>query len=309
MLKRLAINLAGRLVTLCVIVLITFFFLHLVPGSPFDSERKLPAEIEANLYQKYGLHKRSEYDFFTWVAKDTLSYLSKLSHLQMGPSLKYVDRDVADIIRQALPASFLLGAISLFTAFMAALIASLGLVRCSNRVINAVYAFFSSVVIAMPTFIKAIILISLFSLWLGVLPAALWEGPLHMILPVICLSLAPFFLMSQLLIAEIKKEGAKQYVLSARAKGLGENVILMKHVLKNSLNPLLAVTGSVATGLLTGSFIVETIFSIPGLGRHFVLAVIDRDYFLVMGITVVYAGMLSLLGWLIDFALMKLDPR
>jgi dipeptide transport system permease protein len=216
---------------------------------------------------------------------------------------------VSEIIGQALPRSLELGFCALLIAASGALIVACLLAHARSPALGASYGLLSSVIVSLPTFILAITLISAFSLAWHVLPPALWESPAHRILPVMTLAIGPFFYLSQLLVGELRKELTKAYAVTARAKGLSEMQIILKHTLRNSLNPVLGVMGTLITSLMTGSFIVESIFSIPGLGRHFVVAVIDRDYFLVTGITIVFTLFLSLFGFLSDLALWKTDPR
>lgn len=307
--KRILINLVSRGFTVATVATLTFILLHFVPGSPFTSERKLPEEIEQNLFKKYGLTRQGELSKWEWIANDAQAYLTRLARLDLGPSLKHVDRDVSDIIAQALPVSLELGFFALLLGASAALVTAVILARMRTGWLHAFFGLGSSVIVSLPTFILALSLICFFSLILKWLPPALWEGPQSRILPVFSLAIAPYFYLSQLLLSQLQAEANLPYATTARAKGLRESTIIMKHTLRNSLNPVLGVMGSLITGLLTGSFIVETVFSLPGMGRHFVIAVIDRDYFLVTGITIVFTCLLSLFGFLSDLALWKLDPR
>ena len=301
-------DILSRCLTLAVVLALTFFLLHVVPGGPFDSDRGLPPEIEANLYQKYGLTKRGELSLWTWVFRDSLAYAAHLSHGKLGPSLKYIDRDASDIIKEALPASLTIGSIGFATALVSALLTAIFLTLKNSARLKIFFTALSSLFVAMPGFLKAIGLIAIFSLWLKWLPPALWGGPSHLILPILTLAIGPYFLMTEFLLTEMTKEQTRDYVRTARAKGLRESTVLMKHVLRNALNPLLALLGPIATTFVTGSFIVETVFSIPGLGRHFILAIIDRDYFLVMGLTAVFAGILLFFNLLTDLMARKINP-
>jgi oligopeptide transport system permease protein len=298
----------SRLFTLAAVLALTFLLLHVVPGGPFDSDRGLPPEIEANLYQKYDLTKRGELPFWIWVFRDSVSYAKYLSHGKLGPSLKYVDRDASDIIKEALPASLTIGSIGFFSALMLAVLTALILTLKNSTRLRLFFTAFSSLFVAMPSFLKAIGLITIFSLWLKWLPPALWGGPSHLLMPILTLAIGPYFLMTEFLLTEMTKEQTRDYARTARAKGLKESVVLIKHVLCNALNPLLALLGPIATTFVTGSFIVETVFSIPGLGRHFILAIIDRDYFLVMGLTAVFASILLTFNLLTDWLARKINP-
>lgn len=303
------LSLFSRILTLVTILAVTFVLLHVIPGNPFVEEKSLPPEIERNLYEKYGLHKKEDYPFWEWVGRDLVSYGKQITQFRLGPSLKYADRDVSQIIKEALPASMILGSLSLVGALLSSILTAVFLSRYKISWLEDLFSVLSSITISMPSFIRSIILISVFALTLKWLPPALWEGPSYWILPVIALGITPYFMLTELLYSEIKNEQKKQYVRTAQAKGVKEIKVLYKHVLRNSFNPILAILGPIATYLLTGSFVVETIFSIPGMGRHFVLAVSNRDYFLVMGITFVIASVLIFFNWLTDGISKILDPR
>lgn len=297
------------LITLASVLILTFLLLHTVPGGPFDQERQLPPEIEQNLYQKYGLEKRGDQNFWVWFTKDVVSYFSYLKKGELGPSLKYRDRDVTEIIQRAIGPSFELGFYSLLTSLiLGILLGSLSAYKQQSYLDRALLSF-SSLMVSLPSFVVAVFLVLFFSFWLALFPPALWEGIPYRILPVMTLVAAPFAYFFQLTRSGILIQLKKDFIKTARAKGVPEKKILLKHALKNAASPILTVIGPITAYLITGSFIVETIFAIPGLGRHFVTAVIDRDYFLVMGITLVYASLLILLNWLVDMGYLVLDPR
>lgn len=303
--KRLLVN----LLTLAVILTLTFFLLHLLPGGPFDQERHLPAEIEHNIYEKYGLTPRGDQGFWPWFLADTSAYFGYLAKGELGPSLKYRDRDVSEIIAKGIGPSLELGGLALLFALAIGIGAGVLSASSSRSYFESGFFALSTLLISVPSFVIAVVLILIFSLQWGVLPPALWEGATHRILPIITLMLTPMATFFQFTHAGMRAELAQAYVQTARAKGLPLRSVLLKHAFKNALSPLLTLTGPIAAYLITGSFIVETIFSIPGLGKHFIIAVLDRDYFLVMGITLLYAAVLITLNWLVDLSQLKIDPR
>lgn len=297
------------LLTLAGVLLITFMLLHKVPGGPFDQERQLPPEIEHNLYKKYGLSKQENRNFFVWVAIDLKSYAQFLAKGQLGPSLKYRDRDVGPIIAKSILPSLELGILSFSLALILGILCSLWSVHRPGNTVDRVFATLSSLFVSLPGFVAAVLLVFIFSITLKVLPPALWEGPSSRVLPVLTLSLAPFAYFFQLTRASLTNQINQDYIRTAKSKGVTWTFILFKHALKNALGPTLTLTGPMVAYLVTGSFVVETIFAIPGMGKHFVTAVVDRDYFLVMGLTLVYATILISMNWLVDVGYRVLDPR
>lgn len=297
------------LFTLASVLIITFILLHTVPGGPFDQERELPPEIEQNLYKKYKLEKRGDQNFWIWFAKDLKSYASYLAKGELGPSLKYRDRDVTEIIFRAIPPSLELGFYSLTLAVFFGILLAMLAIRKPRGLLDRALQSLSSLLVSFPSFVTAVFLVLLFSFWLVLFPPALWEGFSYRILPVITLAVAPLAYFFQLTRSGLLTQLKQDFIRTAKAKGVPWKWILLKHALKNAATPILTVMGPMAAYLITGSFIVESIFAVPGLGKHFVIAVIDRDYFLVMGITLVYASVLILLNWLVDMGYLVLDPR
>lgn len=297
------------LLTLACVLVITFLLLHTVPGGPFDQERQLPPEIEKNLYAKYGLEKRGDQNFWIWFGKDLISYGTYLTQGELGPSLKYRDRDVTEIIKSGITPSLELGSYSLLASLLLGIILGTIAVKRKGGLLDRLLLTSSALMVSLPSFVIAVFLILIFAFTLALLPPALWEGIDYRVLPVVTLALAPLAYFFQLTRSGLINQLKQDFVRTARAKGVSEKKILLKHALKNAATPILTVIGPIAAYLITGSFIVETIFAIPGLGRHFVTAVIDRDYFLVMGITMLYASVLILLNWLVDVGYLVLDPR
>ncbi len=288
-------------------MLVTFILLHTVPGGPFDQERELPPEIKENLYRHYGLSPRGEQNFVQWVKADIFAYTKFLARGELGPSLKYRDRDVTDMLAQSAGPTLTLGifafALSLVTGI------TLGLLSTSSKKAARVIGLFKNITVSIPPFILASLLVLIFSHILKWLPPALFESPLHALMPIMTLSLFPMIIFLEHTRHGIEDEQSKDYVRTARAKGLSEGQVVKTHILRNVATPLVSAGVTILIYLIGGSFVVETVFAIPGMGRQFVSAVIDRDYFYVMGATLVYTTIVmgaSLLG---DLIMTKMDPR
>lgn len=299
---RFALN---RLVTgLCVVfavATITFFLMRLLPGSPFDTDKVLPPEIEKNIKEKYRLTEP--------LAAQYAHYMLDLARGDLGPSYKYIDRSVNDIIATTLPVSLQLGFIGLMLAVVAGVfIGVVSAVRPSGPFdLGAVVM--STALVSIPSFVVAALLVYVFSIRLGWLPAALWGMPSHVVLPALTLAAGPTAYLSRLVRGSMLEVAGAPFIQTARAKGASTLRILLKHILKNAMIPVITVLGPIAAFLVTGSFVVEHIFEIPGMGRFFVTAVSNRDYPLVMGITLIYTVILVLANLLVDLCYALIDPR
>jgi oligopeptide transport system permease protein len=287
---------------LLVISALAFVLVHLAPGGPFDSERK-PAspEIERNIRAKYHLDEP--------IWKQYLRYLGELSHGDFGVSLKYRNHSVNDIIAQGLPVSLLLGGLAFCVAMGVGL--PLGFFTAVRRGNWADYSgsFLAVLAVCIPNFVVAPILILIFAIKFKLLPVALWGSPAQMILPPI--ALGSFFIGK---IARILREGMlsaaqSEFVTAARAKGLGETTLLLKHAFRIAMLPVISYTGPMLADLLTGSFIIENIFQIPGIGVFLVNGSLNRDYTVVVGLSLLYAMLLIGLNLAVDFSYTLLDPR
>ncbi|MEE8448028.1 MAG: ABC transporter permease [Thermodesulfobacteriota bacterium] len=288
-------------IVLFVVASLTFGILQLVPGGPFDKEKKLPAEILANIQAKYQL------DQPLW--KQYLLYIHGLVQGDLGPSYKYIDRNVNDILKETLPVSAQLGTLALLVTLILGLGTGISSTIRPNSIFDRLVIFLSTLGISIPNFVLGAGLIWGFALGLGILPAARWESFNHAILPALTLGIPSAAFLARLTRSSILEAAGEDYVQTARAKGLSENRILTKHILKNSLIPVVTVFGPLAAALITGSFIVEHIFAIPGMGRFFVTAVANRDYPLIMGVTLVYTTFLVIANLVVDILYSLLDPR
>lgn len=292
----------SALITLFLVISASFFLLRILPGSPFDDGRILDPEILANMEAKYGLDQ----PLFTQY----LNYISKLIvHLDLGPSLKYPNRDVNDILFDAIPVSLLLGGIAMLIAIIIGITVGMTAALKAKTQLGKFCSLISSLGMSMPSFVFAGILISIFGLQLNWLPVALWEGPEYIILPALTLSIAPASYIARITRSSITETLTKPHIQAAYAKGLKEAQIITKHILANSLIPILTITGPLVAILITGSFVVEFIFALPGMGKYFVTAFINRDYFLVSGVIIVFSLILLIVNTTVDLINLRLDPK
>jgi oligopeptide transport system permease protein len=294
-------RLAHGIGVLWAVATLTFFLLHITPGGPFDRERRLPPEVLANIAAKYHLDEP--------VAKQYLRYLADLIRADLGPSYKYLDRTVAEIIRDGLPVSASLGLLALLFALLFAFPIGLLAAYYRNTWADRCCLLFSVLGISIPHFILGAVLILVFALELGWFQAARWGQWSGAVLPTVTLGAAPAAYLSHLLRATVIDTLGEDFIRTARAKGLSEVAVLFKHALGNSLVPVLTVSGPLAAALVTGSFVVEYVFAIPGMGRFFITAVTDRDYPLIMGVTLVYTALLVAANLLVDVCYALIDPR
>ena len=294
-------RLVHAVIVVWIVATLTFVLLRLAPGGPFDSERKLPPEVIANLEAKYHLDEP--------ILQQYLRYLVGIVRADLGPSYKYLDRGVTDIIRDTLPTSVLLGGLALVFALLISFPAGLLAAYYRDSAIDRFCMFLATLGISLPNFILGALLIWFVALQLGLLQVGRWSDWSTTILPTITLGAAPAAYLAALLRSTLIESFNEDFVRTARAKGLKESVVVMKHAFFNSLIPVLTVVGPLTAALLTGSFVVEYVFAIPGMGRFFITAVTDRDYPMIMGVTLVYTVLLVSANLAVDLLYGYVDPR
>lgn len=303
MLRHFGGRLLGAIPTLFAIILISFIIMRAAPGGPFDAERALPPEVEANL--------RARYDLDVPLPQQFINYIAGLVRFDFGPSFKYKDFTVSELIAEGAPVSATVGgAAALLAASLGILLGCLAALRRNSWLDSMIM----SVAVAgqvIPTFVVGPILALIFGLWLGWLPLAGWgEGKLtYLILPVITLALPYVASIARLMRASLIEVMTESFIRTARAKGAGPARVLLVHALRPALLPVVSYLGPAAAGLLTGSVVIETIFGLPGIGRYFVQGAINRDYTLVLGVVVLYGTLIVLLNLLVDLIYGWLDPR
>ncbi|OGP28681.1 MAG: peptide ABC transporter permease [Deltaproteobacteria bacterium GWA2_57_13] len=294
-------RLLHALVVLWVVATLTFVLLRITPGGPFDRERRLPPEVLANIAAKYHL------DEPLWG--QYARYLKGIARGDLGPSYKYLDRSVRDIVADTLPVSATLGLLALGLALALSFPAGLTAAYYQSSWTDRLCLFVATLGISLPSFILGALLIWIFSLQLGWLQAGRWGEMGSAVLPSFTLGAAPAAYLTYLLRSSLLDTLGEDFIRTARAKGLRESRVLFKHALSHSLIPVLTVFGPLTAALLTGSFVVEYVFAIPGMGRFFITAVTDRDYPLIMGVTLVYTALLVSANLVVDLLYSFFDPR
>lgn len=289
------------LVTLFAIVTLTFFLMHAVPGGPFVSERMLAPEIEAALNAKFGLSDP------IWV--QYLNYLRSIMMFDLGPSFKYPGVSVNQMIADGLPVTLRTGLLAVICVI--ALGVPMGIVAALNRNKwpDTAVMMVATMGVAIPSYVIATVLLYVFALRLGWVPTFGLDDWRGYILPVLALSGFWVSFVARLSRSSLLETLDQDYMTTARAKGLKPGQVLFKHGLRNSLIPVVTVLGPVTANLVTGSFVIEQIFALPGIGRHFVLSITNRDYTAIMGITIFYAALLMVMILIVDLLYLWLDPR
>jgi len=296
-------RLLGVIPTFVVIVASAFFLMRAAPGGPFDAEQTLPPEIEANLQAAYGLDQPVIVQFGR--------FLAGLAHGDLGPSFRLKDFSVTQLIARGLPVTLTIGAAALALSLLLGV--PLGVVAAlkHNGWLDHGVMGLALVGIAVPNFVVAPLLALVFGIALGWLPVGGFEpGSLrHLVLPVITLALPFVAYVARLTRGSLLDVLQSSYIRTARAKGIGAGAVVRRHALKPALMPVVSFLGPAAAALLTGSLVVEQVFGLPGVGRYFVQGAINRDYTLVMGMVIFYAGLILLANLLVDLLYGWLDPR
>jgi oligopeptide transport system permease protein len=295
-------RLAGVLPTLFVIVTLSFFVIRLAPGGPFDTEQGLAPQARANLEAAYGLDRPLPVQY--------LRYVSGLLHGRFGPSFKLRDVEVSELIAQGLPVSLTLGLGALALALFAGVPLGIGAALRHNSPLDRLATTVAVLGLALPSFVVGPVLVLVFGLRLRWLPVAGWEADAsHLILPVVTLALPLVAQIARLVRGGLLEVLRADFVRTARAKGMSETTVVLRHALRPALAPLVSFLGPATAALVTGSLVVETLFGLPGTGRYLVEGAINRDYTLVMGMVVVYGALTLLLNLVADLLYGWLDPR
>ena len=290
--------------TMFVIITISFFLIRFAPGGPFSGEKNLPEQVIENMLKKYHMDEP--------LFNQYLRYFSDVLRGDFGPSLKYKETTVNELIAQTFPNSIILGSLALALALFLGI--GFGIISALKQNKWQDYATMSLAVlgISVPLFVIGPILQVVFALKLKWVPVAGWIGrnwPLTLILPVITLAFPYFAYIARLSRASILEVLRSDYVRTARAKGLKESVVIVKHVLKGAMLPIVSYLGPAFAAILTGSLVVESVFAIPGVGRVFVQSALNRDYPLIMGEVVIFALILVVMNFIVDIVYGLLDPR
>jgi oligopeptide transport system permease protein len=289
------------LLALFLVITATFFMIRFVPGGPFTAEKAVTPEILRNLEAHYGMNKP------LW--RQYLDYLGSLSRGDLGPSFKYPNRTVNEIIADKMPVSAELGALALgFALLLGITLGTFAAVR-RNTWIDYTASTFGMAGISIPTFVVGPLLVLGFAIHLGWFNASGWYGPIDRVLPALVLGLAYAAPISRLTRGGMLEVLHQDFIRTARAKGASEFRIVIRHALRGGLLPVVSYLGPAVAGILTGSFVIETIFQIPGIGREFVNSAFNRDYTLVLGTVILYAVLIMALNLIVDIVQAWMNPK
>lgn len=294
-------RIAGTIPTLFIIVTIAFFMIRLAPGGPFDSERAVPPEIAENLERVYHLNDPLyvQYGY----------YLANVLKGDFGPSFKYQDYTVSELIQQGFPVSLKLGLLAIILALVIGLLLGVTAALRQNGLVDYVVMTLAMIGVAIPNFVMAPVLVLVFAVFLGWLPAGGWGNLKQMVLPVIALSLPQIATVARMTRASLIETLNTPYIRTAKAKGVPPRLLLFRHASKATMLPIISWLGPATAAIITGSVVVEQIFGLPGIGRHFVNGALNRDYTLVMGVVVFYGVLIIVMNLLVDLLYAWLDPR
>jgi oligopeptide transport system permease protein len=281
--------------------IITFILMHSVPGGPWDSEKRLPEGVQARLNAQYGLDQPIYVQYVSWAGKFVTG--------DFGPSYRYKDRTVNDIVADGIGTTVQLGVMAFILAVLIGIplgiIAALG----HNRWPDYLATVVSVVGISTPSFVLAILLVVFFGVILKWFPTGGWKGPPYWILPTIALAGFPIAQIARYTRASMLEVTRKDYIRTAQSKGLRARAVVVRHMVRNALIPVVTILGPILAFLVTGSFIIETIFGIPGIGRYYITAIGTRDYSLLMAMTMLYAFAIASLNVVVDVLYAYIDPR
>jgi oligopeptide transport system permease protein len=296
-------RLLGAIPTLFVVITVSFFMMRLAPGGPFDRERMLAPAVEANIMKAYDLDQPLIVQYWR--------YLSKALQGDLGPSFKYQDYTVVELIASGFPVSFQIG----ITAIILALVvgSSLGILAAlrQNSLIDHGVMALAMIGIAIPNFVMAPLMTLVIGVYLKLLPVGGYGGGSlrNLILPTIALALPPIAYIARLMRGSMIEVLRSNYVRTARAKGLPPRLVIGRHAVRAAFLPVVSYLGPAIAGIITGSVVIETIFGIPGIGRYFVQGALNRDYTLVMGVVIFYGSLIILLNLVVDLVYGLLDPK
>jgi len=291
----------SSIVTLWVVVTATFILAHVIPGGPFDREKVLPPEILKNIQERYNLDKS-----LLWQYQD---YIGDLVKLDLGPSFQQRGTSVNDIINRGFPVSAKLGAVAVSISLVFGIILGIISAYKQGKWQDNLAMFISTLGVTIPSFVIATLLIYFLGEKLRWFPVFGLSSPKHYVLPAMALAGFSMAFISRLIRSSLLDVIRQDYIRAARARGLSETSIVIVHSLRNAILPVITYIGPLVAAILTGSFVVERIFTIPGLGRSFVDSISNRDYTLVLGVTVFYSFLLIVCNLLVDILYAFVDPR
>ncbi len=303
MLRYALLRLLGAIPTLLLVIVLAFLMVHAAPGGPFDAERVLPSDVAANIEAAYHIDES--------LARQFMRYMSGLARGDMGPSYRYRDYTVAELIGSGLPLSLQIGTLAMALALLVGVSAGSVAALKQNSMLDRIVMSFAMTGISIPVFVVAPVLVLLLAVKMHVLPAG-WSGTAgaaKFVLPVVTLALPQIAYIARLTRASMIDVLGSDFIRTARAQGLGTRTLIRVHALKPAMLPVLSYMGPAIAAILTGSVVVEEVFSIPGLGQFFVRGALNRDYTLVLGIVIFYATLIISLNLVVDILYATIDPR
>jgi len=302
MARHILLRLMGLIPTLLTLITVAFFLMRVAPGGPFDTEKDLPPDIEANLNAKYHLDDPVLTQYF--------HYLGQVAVFDFGPSIQYKDWTVNELIGQGIPVSLTIGLAAMVLSFFVG--TALGITAALRQNTRVDYSLMGVAMlgISVPNFVIAPILILLLAVYAGWLPPGGWDWSVaSMVLPVVTLALPVTAYIARLTRGSMIEVMHSNFIRSARAKGLPESIVIRRHALGPALLPVISFLGPATAGMIGGSVVIERIFSIPGLGSYFVQGALNRDYTLVMGVVIFYGVLIIVLNFLVDLIYAWLNPK
>lgn len=295
-------RLISSVVTLLLIITVTFILMHSIPGGPFDQEKAVSAQVNQNIIRYYHLSDPLWLQYYNYLK-------NVFCHFDFGMSYKNPDQSVNDLIKAGFPVSAAIGLLAVMFAIALGIPAGIMAALYHSKWQDNMVMLIAIIGVSIPSFITATLLQYCFSYKLQLFPAALWGTPAHVVLPVLALAALPLAFFARLIRSSMLEIISQDYIRTARSKGLSDAAIVLRHVLKNALIPFITVLGPMIANLITGTFVIERIFAIPGLGNYFVNSIYNRDYLLILGLTAFYASILLLLNFLVDLVYALIDPR
>jgi oligopeptide transport system permease protein len=280
---------------------ITFFLMHAVPGGPWDRDKRLPQATQDRLNAKYGLDQPIYVQYITWAGKFVQG--------DLGPSYRYTDRTVNEIVADGFWTTVQLGVMAFILSVLVGIPLGIFAALGHNRGPDYVSTSLSIVGIATPSFVLAILLIVFFAVQLGWFPTGGWKGPQYWVLPTIALAGFPIAVIARYTRASMLEVTRKDYIRTAHSKGLRDQAVVSRHMIRNALIPVVTILGPTLAFLVTGSFIIERIFGIPGIGQFYITSISTRDYSLLMAMTMLYAFAVAFLNVVVDVLYAYIDPR
>ncbi|KEP26151.1 ABC transporter permease [Bacillus zhangzhouensis] len=291
----------AMIATILTITTLTFILMKVIPGSPFNEERNTNETVQRNLESYYHLDEPLYVQY--------VIYLKSIVTFDFGPSIKKPSESVNDLLARGFPVSLELGLISILIAVISGILLGVMAALRHNGLIDYIAMTIAVFGISIPNFIFATLLIQQLAVNLKLFPTAMWTSPMHMVLPTIALAVGPMAIIARLTRSSMIEVLSQDYIRTAKAKGLSSFKIVFKHALRNALLPVVTILGTLVASILTGSFVIEKIFAIPGMGKYFVESINNRDYPVIMGTTVFYSIILITLLYIVDVAYRLLDPR